>query len=93
VVSRGVHHRDALIAESSCLLEEEPLGRKGEAFTVEEVTRDEKGVHVLPNREVDGALEGLSRGIAQTSTYRLGATRERGVEMDIGDVHETHVPN
>jgi hypothetical protein len=49
-------------------------------------------VNVLADREVDCPPEGIARRVAQAPAHALGATREPRVEVDVGDVHETHAP-
>lgn len=93
MIPGGVDDRDALIAEPGGLLEQKALRRKRQALAVEEVTCNEKRVYVFAYGKVDRAAERLPRGVAQASPDRLRATRERGVEMNIGDMHETHVAN
>ncbi len=92
MVSGGVHDRDAVVAEAGGLLEQEPLRAEGEPAPVEEVPRDQEGVDVLADREVHGPSEGLPGGVPETAPDGLGAAREGGVQVDVGDVHETHAP-
>ena len=65
--SRGVHDGDPVITQALGLLEKEALGLEGEALAVEEIPGDQEGVHVLPDREIDGVSERLARGVAEAS--------------------------
>jgi hypothetical protein len=93
VISRGVHHRDAVIAEPLRLFEQESLRLERESVAVEEVASDQERMYIFANGQVDGVSERLTGSGAQAAAYRLGSTSERGVEVDIGHVQESHGAN
>ena len=93
VIPGGVDHRDPVIPETLGLLEEEALGLERESITVEEIPRDEQGVHVLTDRGVDGVSECLAGGLPESGPHVGGASGESGVEVYVGDVQEAHGPS
>ena len=82
-----------MVTQALTFLEEEALGLKREPLSVEEISGDEKRVNVLADGQVYGSFERLARGVAKACADRFGAAREGGVQVDIGDVHETHGAN
>ena len=48
---------------------------------------------VVPSQWSGFDFEAMARGIAQALADPLRAARERRIQMDVGDVHESHVPN
>lgn len=90
VVPRCVDDGNAVIAESSGLLEQKAFGLEGEAISIEQVATDQKRIHIFADRQVNRPAKGLAGGLAQALANRFRAACERGVEVDVGDVDETH---
>ena len=93
MVPRGVDHRHTVVTQAARLFQEKALGTEREPLTVEEIARHEERVNILSNREIGGPPERFPRGLTEPPPHGLGAARERGVEVDVGDVHEAHEPN
>ena len=90
VVSRCVDERDAVVTQAARLLQKEPLRREGETLGVEQVPCHQKGVDILAHGQVHGGPEYLAGRLPEPFAYGLGATGEGRVEMDVGDMDETH---
>lgn len=90
VVAGGVDYGDPVICQTPDVLEKEAFGLEGKAVAVEEVAGDEKGVDVFADRYVDSPSEGLPRRVAQLPPNGPGTAGERGIEVRVGDVQETH---
>ncbi len=87
-----IDHADAVVREPSRLLEQEALGLEGQTLAIKEISGDQESMDILPDRKIHRAPKRLSGCLSKPVTHRLGAPRERCVQMDIGDVYETHEP-
>ena len=93
MIACSADHADALVVQPANLLKQKALRLEGQSVAVEEVSSDQKRVHVLTNREVDSIPERLTRGFAESGSHLFGSAREGRFEVDVGDVQETHRAN
>jgi hypothetical protein len=91
VIPGGVHHGDAVVAETVSLVQQKPLGGKGEELSVEEVPGHKEGLDVLSDGQVHGSTEGLSGSFAESPSNGLGAARKSCIQVDIGQMDEAHM--
>lgn len=90
VVAGGVEEGDSRTGEATKFPKEEPLGSPGEEFAVKEVSRHQYGVHLFGQGELDGPREGVAGGFPKGVPEFGGAPDEGGVEVQVGQVEETH---
>ena len=93
VISGRVDDSNSVVTEPLCLLQQEALGLKREAVSIEQVARDQECVDVLSDRYVDRITKRHTGRIAKSRPHVRGASRESGVQMYVGDVQEAHGPS
>jgi hypothetical protein len=79
-----------VVSEAPHLIEQEAFGAQRKPVEVEQISRDQERVYLFAHGQVDRATERLARGLAEALANRLRATRERRIQMDVGDVYEAH---
>lgn len=92
MISGRVDDGNPVVSQPAGFLEEEALGLKRQALAVEKIASDQKGVHVLPDRQIHRTSKRFSGGVAQAPSDRLGSAGKRGIEVDVGNVQESHEP-
>jgi hypothetical protein len=90
VVSRRVHDWDVSLGQAREFLQQEALSLERESLPVEQVARQENGVDPLGECARHRPAKGFARRLLKAAAHAIGAPGERGVEVDVSEVKETH---